>query len=87
MKPYLRLLIVALALSSSLAQAQDPLGMYTAITVKNPNQLEYNISVHSDCDATEESIGKIVEGVMIRSRIKPIQMTYTAGTIHLNVDV
>lgn len=38
----------------------------------NPNELAYFLSVDSDCPVTKEEVTLMLEGVFVRSRIKPV---------------
>jgi hypothetical protein len=43
-----------------------------AIKVENPNQLPYFSLIDDDCPLTQTEGKEIIEGVFVRSRIKPV---------------
>ena len=69
---------------SQLGHADD--WFHQAIKVDNPNQLAYWVFVDEECLTTKEGVEEIVEGVFIRSRIKPMKNAiYGNGIIYLDV--
>jgi hypothetical protein len=54
------------------AIGDDPAWLATALMQEEPNELAYLIGVDSECPINEEEAESIIEGVMIRSRIKPL---------------
>ena len=56
------------------------------LKVSEPNSLAYSASADSDCPVTEKDLIKMVEGVMVRSRVKPHD-DYIGADIHLVVTV
>ena len=79
--------LFALSTASSV-YAQHPIWLDEAIRVDNPGELAYWISVEPDCVLTEQEVGTVVESVMTRNRIKPLQPgTLEDGQIYLNVSL
>ena len=62
--------LLVLLLVSRLGYAGD--WFHDAIKVDKPNQLAYWVEVQKICPITQETVQKLVEGVFIRSRIKPL---------------
>ena len=65
------LLALAMILFAGSAYAEQPDWFYQAIKQDNPNELAYYAESH-DCPITEDEVKGIVEGVLIRSRVKPL---------------
>lgn len=63
--------------------------METAYKKKNPNELAYYISVASDCPIGEAQGESILEGVFVRSRIKPLggTLNWLVQPLYLSVSV
>lgn len=88
--PYKKLLTIALLfLHASVSLAEEvPSWLYKAIKVSNPNELAYFIDLDKDCFSTEAELSKIVEGVLIRSRLKPIKYRVkTIEQIYLSLNI
>jgi hypothetical protein len=72
---------------TSHAQAH-PEWLNDALKVDNPNELAYWSAINSECPLTGEELDSIVKGVLLRSRIKPLEdQILEAGTVYLNVSV
>jgi hypothetical protein len=69
-----RLAAILLFLLPSLAPADHPQWFLDAIKKDNPNELAYNLYVF-DCPFTYARGKEIVEGVFVRSRVKPTENT------------
>ena len=54
------------------AIGDDPVWLAIALMQEEPNELAYLISVDSECPINEENAESIIEGVMVRNRIKPL---------------
>jgi hypothetical protein len=84
-------LAICLLLLSQQAYAEEPFQwLLDALKVDNPNQLRYFAFVGETCPISRESVEKAVEGVFIRSRIKPLNATTTGfitGEVHLDISV
>src|SRR5688500_9231744 len=74
MRMRLASLMSAAALLPSIALAQSDASGLDAKSLKraNPNQLAVTVNVSPDCDVSEERAVDVVRGVLIRSRIKPL---------------
>ena len=83
------LIIITLALFSFLVNASErPPWFNNAIKSKTPNQLPYYIGVSKDCPIKLTRAESVVEGVLIRSRVKPLKGDiYAAGIVYLNIYV
>ena len=83
------LYFLLLGILSSNSYSDDlPTWFYNSIKVSNPNQLAYFVEMSKSCPFTTESLNKIVDGVLIRSRIKPLkEEIFVDGRIYLNVGV
>lgn len=60
---------------------------FRALKSKTPNELTYWIGVNDICPFEKESVESIVEGVFIRSRVKPIKNVLSEGSIYLDITV
>jgi len=57
-----------------------------AIKSPTPNQLAYFIGVGSDCEITKDEAISLVDGVLIRSRIKPLAQSFGGeASLYLNI--
>jgi hypothetical protein len=52
----------------------------------NPDELAYFAAVSSTCPISEKEMQEMVEGVFIRSRIRPLDK-WTAGEVMLHIDL
>ena len=60
--------------------------LHQALKVDNPNQLAYWVEVGKNCPVTQKEVENLVEGVFIRSRIKPLKEgVFDSGVIYLDV--
>jgi hypothetical protein len=67
------LVLLAVLLVTSPSYANDTPGWLTqAIKVKDPNQLSYFATASKACPLNDADLENIVEGVFVRSRIKPL---------------
>lgn len=74
--------------ATNLHGAEVPPWFYKAIKVDSPNQLAYFVENSTSCPFSKEALHKIVEGVLIRSRIKPLKEDiFVDGRIYLNLGV
>jgi len=82
-------LFIAMLLLSTNAMGQEPhQWLYDAIKKENPNQLAYFVGIDRGCPFTKETLNQIVEGVFIRSRIKPLKEdVFVSGRIYLHLYV
>jgi len=81
-------LFIAMMFLSTHAMGEEPdQWFYDAIKQDNPNQLAYYLYVANDCPFTEETLNEIVEGVFIRSRIKPRSVGWTSAPVYLDLAV
>jgi hypothetical protein len=86
MKSFLLVPIALLCAAS--AYAQHPIWLDQAIRVDDPGELAYWTAVESDCPLTEPEVQSVVEGVLIRNRIKPLRPgVLEDGRIYLNVSL
>lgn len=82
------LLLTALLLISQFASSAELSEWYkSAIKSPTPDELAYFISTSSDCPVTKQEISEDVEGVLIRSRIKPIAYAFENNRLYLNIVV
>ena len=66
--------------------ADDPEWFKTAFKKDNPNELAYYAGSDDDCPIDDERVRDIVEGVLVRSRIKPLGGTeWTSAPLYLSV--
>jgi hypothetical protein len=77
---------ILLLLSSAIAAQEEPDWFLQAIKSDTPGDLAHYIYVSEECSFTEERVKSIVEGVFIRSRIKPID-NFGDKPIHLEIAV
>jgi len=62
--------------------------MEKAYKQENPNELAYFLLVHPDCPVTEEEGESILEGVLVRSRIKPlVRPAWVSRPLYLSVSL
>lgn len=66
------ILLIGLLLSTASVSAEVPDWLDKAIKVSNPNQLAYFVDANG-CPLKKEELQDIVEGLLIRSRIKPLK--------------
>ena len=79
--------MMALLSASSHAEVL-PEWFYKAIKVETPNQLSYYVTSSVACPFTTEALSEIVDGVLIRSRIKPLKNNFfISKKIYLNLSV
>jgi hypothetical protein len=73
--------------AANINSAEQPQWFYDAIKGNSPNQLAYFITTNS-CPFTKETLSNVLEGVLIRSRIKPLKHDiFVDGRIYLNAHV
>lgn len=79
--------LLVLLLFSQLGHADD--WLHQAIKVDNPNELAFWVKFGGECPVTKEAVQKIVEGVFIRSRVKPLkaEAIREPGRIYMSVDL
>jgi len=84
----LLVLLLVLLLILQLGHAQIPTWFHGAIKVDNPNQLLYWAGADKVCPVTEGAMQEIIEGVFIRSRVKPVkEAIFDPGSIYLDVSL
>jgi hypothetical protein len=67
------LISLALMLFAGNAFAEEyPEWFYQAIKKDNPSELAYYTSINGECSFTKEEAKEIIEGVFVRSRVKPL---------------
>jgi len=82
------LLLTALLLISQSASSAELLEWYkSAIKSPTPDELSYYIGLNPDCPVTEQEVSEHVEGVLIRSRIKPMEYAFEYNRLYLNITV
>jgi len=82
------LALLVLLLFSQLGHAEEPIWFTEAIKVDNPNELAYWFTLEKECPLSKVEIQEIVEGVFIRSRIKPLKEAISEpGRIYLDLSV
>ncbi|PKI16712.1 hypothetical protein [Colwellia sp. 12G3] len=87
MKTFLITLVAIFIMPSAYAKS-PPQWLYNAIKVSNPNELAYFVQVSDSCPFTSDEINEITEGVLIRSRIKPLKDDiFVSGRIYLNLGI
>ena len=59
--------------------------MEKAFKQGNPNELAYLLFVDSDCPMTKAEAVSILEGVFVRSRIKPVREDWFTKSVYLSV--
>ena len=67
--------------------ADDPEWLKTAFKKDNPNELAYYAGTSDDSPIDDERVGDIIEGVLVRSRIKPLADAWTSAPLYLSVMV
>lgn len=83
-----KILVFCLILLAHQVHAEEPTWFLDAIKVKNPDQLAYWVSIHSNCPVKKEAIQNTIEEVFIRSRVKPLkEQIYKLGEIYLNISI
>lgn len=81
-------IVVLLFFTASPAFSEVPEWLLDAIKVKSPNQLAYFIEMNDSCPFEKEELNKITEGVLIRSRIKPLKEDiFVKGRIYLSLSL
>ena len=81
------LMAAALVLASPSAAEEFHDFFADAFKKRNPNQLAYFVEAAGDCSITESKIVSIVEGVFVRSRIKPDPESWLKDSVYLHVYV
>ncbi len=80
--------LLVLLLFSQPGQAGVPEWFYQSIKVDNPNQLAYCTKAAASCPVTTTDVEEIIEGVFIRSRVKPLKLTeFEPENIYLEVSL
>jgi len=80
--------LLVLLMVSRLGHAEKPVWFLETIKVDNPNQLAYWTVIAGDCPVTEKEMQEIIEGVFVRSRVKPLkEAIYKPGSIYLDVNL
>ena len=79
------ILAILLMAFSYQAYAEGPDWLMEAIRVGDPNQLEYFLVVDEQCPITHSEGQEIINGVFIRSRIKPLPQSLKG--IYLSVNL
>ena len=74
-------LLVVIAGTGALAEPQE------WMKVENPNELAYSVFVRDSCPFETNDVEKVVEGVFVRSRVKPLFQRIHDGDLFLNVVV
>ncbi len=83
----LAFVLVALSTASSVS-AQHPIWLDEAIRIDDPAELAFWTAVEFYCPLTEQEVDSVVEGVLIRNRIKPLKpSTLEDGRVYLNVSL
>jgi hypothetical protein len=81
-----KVLLICLLLLSNQSYAEEQKWFLDAIKVDNPNQLAYWLTNGDSCPITKKEVQKIIEGVFVRSRIKPLsEQIFNPGLIHLSI--
>lgn len=84
---FITLLIAIVEVPFSYAE-EPPEWFYKAIKVSNANELAYFIEMSDSCPFTKDEVNKIAEGVLIRSRIKPLkEKIFVNGRIYLSLGI
>lgn len=82
----LKIILAYLFLTPLYASSAEIADWYRlAIKSPNPNELAYFVGVDENCPADKSVISNTVEGVLVRSRIKPSAAFYENNRIYLNV--
>ena len=79
----LALTLFLVLFSFQAADAEFMPWMEEAFKQGNPNELAYRVSVASDCPMTKAEAVSNLEGVFIRSRIKPVREDWFAESVYL----
>ncbi|MBA3966056.1 MAG: hypothetical protein H0X47_09820 [Nitrospirales bacterium] len=86
-RAFITFLIAIFAVPYSFA-GEPPEWFYKAIKVSNANELAYFIEMNDSCPFTKDEVNKIAEGVLIRSRIKPLkEEIFVSGRIYLRLGI
>jgi hypothetical protein len=80
----MRLLLVLTLLTPAPLIAQTP---FTGLKHSNPNELGVAAAAGSGCALSDNELLDTVQGVLIRSRIKPVDYRKSTGFFGLNVAV
>ena len=87
----MKALLVALSMmlfSGNALAAGQPQWFMDAIKQDNPNELAYLLGIGSDCPITKPEAEKIVEGVILRSRVKAVGgLAFFADDLYLEVEM
>jgi hypothetical protein len=83
------ILLVLLVFSSQISLAQEtPAWFKSSIKSPTPNELSYYLSVSKNCPFNLEKAQTVVDGVLIRSRIKPLREDiYVDNRVYLNMTI
>src|SRR5690554_3242978 len=68
---FLSLLLLSTIGATALAQ-DYPAWLADVANARNPDQLDYWYSHSGDCPFTEQEATAVIEGVIVRSRVKPV---------------
>lgn len=81
------ILTALLLISQSANSAELPEWYKSAIKSPTPNELEYYAFASPDCPVTTQEVSKHIEGVFIRSRIKPSVYGFKDNHLYLSVGI
>ena len=87
MKKIIVLALLAIATQVSIAQ-ERPAWFKSALKSSTPNQLSYFVNVSKACPFSKEKAQTVVDGVLIRSRIKPLREDiFVNNRVYLNMTI
>ncbi len=87
MKKYILSVFLLFFYTSSFA-SEIPSWLKNTIKSKKPNQLAYFLSVQKACPFSSEKAEGIIEGTLVRSRVKPLKRDiYANGRVYLSLAV
>jgi hypothetical protein len=82
----LLLTITLMAVMSTSFSRELPEWLALGLKSPTPNQLAYWVDIASDCEITEDEAISLVDGVLIRSRIKPLSQSLgREASLYLNI--
>ena len=74
-------------LSSAVTAQEAPDWLQQVIKSETPNELAYYVGVPPSCSLSEERLTSEVEGILVRSRIKPRGSLWISNPFYLSIDL
>lgn len=64
--------VILISIPLQVAFGDDPAWLAQVVKQDDPNELAYFVIVEDDCPVSKKKVATIIEGVFVRSRVKPL---------------